>query len=170
MLQFARPARLVTAGFSLTGGGRRWAQSGGQIPAAGDLELAIRAAEVHLDGLRREVELTGDLAVAGALRRDLRHAALCGRERIRTGARRRTRAAAREQQFRPGAVAHGAGAAGVGGVVGVAQDRARGAPLAGSAPAGAELGQRARVFEPGVAGREVCRGLFELRDGLLAGS
>src|SRR4051794_27399161 len=104
--------RTSSSRVSLPGGRRCWAQRGGQVPAAGEVELAIRAAEVHLDGLRREVEVTGDLAVAGPLRRDLRHAALCGCERIGSGARRRTRAAAREQQFRLGAVAQGTGAAG----------------------------------------------------------
>src|SRR4051794_2335602 len=38
----------------------------GQLRASGDVEFAVGAAEVHLDGLDRQVQLCGDLAVAEA--------------------------------------------------------------------------------------------------------
>ena len=139
-------------------------QRGGEPVAAGQVELAVGAAQVHLDGLGREVEAAGDLPVGSATGGDLRHAPLGGRERVRAGARGRPRSPAREQQLRSRALAQGDGAAGMSGVVRVAEDRASGAALAGGTPAGAELGQAARQLEPRVAGREMRSGLLEQRD------
>src|SRR3954471_3319363 len=112
-----------------TGSGQR----GRKLVAALQIELAVGAAQMHLDGLRGEVEAARDLAVGGAGGRELGPPPLGGRQGPGTGAGSGPRPAAREQQLGPSALAQRVGAAGVGGVVRIAQDRASRASLAGGA-------------------------------------
>src|SRR5262252_5581651 len=53
----------------------------GQLAAAGDLELGVRAGQVAFDGLQRHVELASDLAVRAPARSEPRDAQLARRER-----------------------------------------------------------------------------------------
>ena len=141
-------------------------QRGGE-PGAAQVELAVGASQVHLDGLGREVERMGDLAAGGAARGDLGHAppaaASASAPAPAGGRGGRPPAAAPLARARTARWRgrHGPCRARRGG------SRARrGAPR--GAPARAELGQAARELEPGVAGREVRAGLLQQRDRLLA--
>ena len=112
--------------------------------AAGEVELAVRAAQVHLDGLGREVQAAGDLPVAApcaAISATRRSAGVSASAPAPAGGRGRPPASSSSARARSqSAVA----LARVGGVVRVAEDRACGAALAGGASVSAELGQ-ARV-------------------------
>src|SRR6476661_4433964 len=86
----------------------------GQLAAALDPELGVRACQVALDGLEGDVELTGDLAVGSAFGGKPGDPQLAGGQRLDTGAPRSSRAGACRLQLvagpggqRPGAAARG---------------------------------------------------------------
>src|SRR3954454_15746576 len=56
-------------------------ERGGELAAAGDLELRVGAGQVLLHGLGRHEQRLGYLAVGHAAGRELGHSALAGRER-----------------------------------------------------------------------------------------
>ena len=76
----------------------------GQFPSRGDLQLAIDAPEVHLDGLAGQEQPLGDLAVAPACGGRISDAALGGSKRIRTRESLAPRAGSGDVQFLAGVV------------------------------------------------------------------
>ena len=127
--------------------------------AAADVELAIGAAEVHLDRLGREEQPLRDLAVGRSPGGEVGDAAL-GRRQL--AARGGPRPAADEPELVAGALRQRGGAARVGGVEPLAQRRPRGPAFARGALAGAEFDERASAFER--RRLEVLDGLLEQRD------
>src|SRR4029077_7959402 len=89
-------------------------QGVGQLAAALDPELGVRAGQVTLDGLEGDVELTGDLAVGPAFGGKPGDPQLAGGQGLDAGAPGAPRAGARRLQLvagpggqRPGAAARG---------------------------------------------------------------
>jgi len=79
--------------------GLRRGKSGGELFAAGDVELAKRVGEVAFDGLGRNEQHLCDLAIGGAAGRSLRDAPLGGCEGVAAGLCVASRACACEYQF-----------------------------------------------------------------------
>src|SRR5215471_11284058 len=74
--------RPLSFGCETLGVARLSGECGRELAPRADLELAVDAREVELDGLHRDEELLGDLLVAAVAGRDLGNAALARGQRV----------------------------------------------------------------------------------------
>src|SRR5829696_3487817 len=130
-------------------GGDRLGQRILELRTCLDPELSVGPAEMCLDGLRRDPELLGDLAVGPPGYRDPNHAQLARSERVAPGHPVAPRARPRERQLRAGLAGERRGTADDGGVEPFGEACAGRLAPPGSSLGGAEVHERTRVLESG---------------------
>src|SRR5829696_1413913 len=121
----------------------------GQLSSGADVELVVGRVEVCLDGLYGQKELLGDLAVGEASGGHLRNPPLTGGQALDPDGDEARQLLAGSPELAVGALGEREGAAAPGELEAGAQ-RLPGVPsVAGSPQHGPEVGEGARVLEPG---------------------
>ena len=143
-------------------------QGGGELRACADVELLEDVGEVGLDGASGDVELLGDLAVGVAVGGEVRHAMLCGSQRLWAGERGTARAGAGRLQLVARAIGEQSHAAALGDVERLPQRGAGVGPAIGAPEGGADVDERSRMLELDRAGGEHRHRLCEQRHALVA--
>src|SRR5689334_13819133 len=114
----------------------------GQLASPGDIELAVRPAEVRLSGLRLDEQLLCYLTVGPARRGQPGHAQLAGGQGVAAGDRVAPWLGARRHEFGPGLARDAAGAPVMRQVESPLQLSPRRCPLAGPAQSRTMVGER----------------------------
>src|SRR5262245_26744646 len=134
---------------------------GGKLVPRAHLQFAEDACQVTLDRAGGNEEGLGDLAVREALARELGDPALAGGQRVEPCEDNAAGARTGCAKLRLRILGEGSGARAVGGVECFAEELSRFGASVASPKHGAEVGERARSFQPGVAALERLDGLTE---------
>src|SRR5689334_2475811 len=116
----------------------RWSESARKLSSGADLQLAVDAAQVHLDRLGGDEEGLRDVLVGHVLGGHLGHTALAGRQRVDSAQREAARSGARRRELGLGELLQWACAESVGELEPAPEVVARLGTLVGAAQRGAE--------------------------------
>ena len=157
-------ATSILAGASGVGMGSdpySFASAAGSSSAGAHAELAVGGGEVFLDGLMTHVQRLSDLAVGASVGGHRRDPPLVGGEGVDAGEPGPARPRAGDHQFGAGALGERRGAAADREVERLAERLAGLGDVAAMAERDAEVGERARVLEPGRRGGQHVDRLME---------